>query len=122
MILHIGKTELVISAHSSELTDIILLWRLTFGRSFWTCYSYNEAIVSGTYYTAMIGNHVDFQGRVVVEVGAGTGVLSLFAAQVLKTLWLNILVKKTVNLKQFRVLVQLFHMFETSASLQQTYT
>ncbi|KAG1326255.1 hypothetical protein COCNU_01G001890 [Cocos nucifera] len=40
-----------------------------------------DHVMTGTYYTAIIKNHVDFQGRVVVEVGAGTGILSLFAAQ-----------------------------------------
>ncbi|XP_010914428.1 probable histone-arginine methyltransferase CARM1 [Elaeis guineensis] len=40
-----------------------------------------DHVMTGTYYTAIITNHVDFQGRVVVEVGAGTGILSLFAAQ-----------------------------------------
>ena len=37
---------------------------------------------SGTYYTAVIENRADFTGRVVVDVGAGSGILSLFAAQV----------------------------------------
>ncbi|GFZ08988.1 protein arginine methyltransferase 4A [Actinidia rufa] len=35
----------------------------------------------GTYYAAIIENRADFVGRVVVDVGAGTGILSLFAAQ-----------------------------------------
>lgn len=30
----------------------------------------------------MIENRADFTGRVVVDVGAGSGILSLFAAQV----------------------------------------
>jgi len=38
--------------------------------------------VSGTYYAAVIENREDFIGRVVVDVGAGSGILSLFAAQV----------------------------------------
>lgn len=37
---------------------------------------------SGTYYAAVIENRADFTGRVVVDVGAGSGILSLFAAQV----------------------------------------
>ena len=37
----------------------------------------------GSYYAAVIENQVDFAGRVVVDVGAGSGILSLFAAQVL---------------------------------------
>lgn len=37
---------------------------------------------SGTYYAAVIENRADFMGRVVVDVGAGSGILSLFAAQV----------------------------------------
>jgi len=35
----------------------------------------------GTYYAAVIENHGDFHGKVVVDVGAGSGILSLFAAQ-----------------------------------------
>lgn len=37
----------------------------------------------GTYYAAVIENRADFAGRVVVDVGAGSGILSLFAAQVM---------------------------------------
>lgn len=36
----------------------------------------------GTYFAAVIENRTDFTGRVVVDVGAGSGILSLFAAQV----------------------------------------
>ena len=39
-------------------------------------------IVSGTYHAAVLENRTDFIGRVVVDVGAGSGILSLFAAQV----------------------------------------
>ncbi|KAL4560106.1 hypothetical protein LXL04_032255 [Taraxacum kok-saghyz] len=35
----------------------------------------------GSYYAAVIENQADFAGRVVVDVGAGSGILSLFAAQ-----------------------------------------
>ncbi|KAL5983787.1 Histone-arginine methyltransferase carm1 [Asimina triloba] len=35
----------------------------------------------GTYYAAVIENRADFHGHVVVDVGAGSGILSLFAAQ-----------------------------------------
>ena len=38
--------------------------------------------VPGTYYAAVIENRADFFGRVVVDVGAGSGILSFFAAQV----------------------------------------
>lgn len=38
--------------------------------------------ISGSYYAAVIENRVDFNGRIVVDVGAGSGILSLFAAQV----------------------------------------
>jgi type I protein arginine methyltransferase len=43
-------------------------------------------IVLGTYYAAVIENRADFTGRVVVDVGAGSGILSLFAAQVARHL------------------------------------
>lgn len=42
----------------------------------------NKIYVSGTYYAAVMENRVDFIDRVVVDVGAGSGILSLFAAQV----------------------------------------
>ncbi|GLC53802.1 hypothetical protein PLESTB_000788800, partial [Pleodorina starrii] len=35
---------------------------------------------TGTYYTAILGNPDDFRGRTVLDVGAGSGILSLFAA------------------------------------------
>ncbi|PHT33126.1 putative histone-arginine methyltransferase CARM1 [Capsicum baccatum] len=40
-----------------------------------------DFVRTGTYYSAVIENRVDFIGRVVVDVGAGSGILSLFAAQ-----------------------------------------
>ncbi|MCO5555341.1 hypothetical protein L7F22_008887 [Adiantum nelumboides] len=40
-----------------------------------------DYVRTGTYYAAVLENFVDFQGRVVVDVGAGSGILSLFAAQ-----------------------------------------
>lgn len=53
---------------SSITPSLNLTWRLYF---------------SGSYYAAVIENQADFAGRVVVDVGAGSGILSLFAAQVL---------------------------------------
>ena len=41
-----------------------------------------DATRTGTYYWAIMNNRQDFEGKVVVDVGAGTGILSLFAAQV----------------------------------------
>nr|GME17866.1 probable histone-arginine methyltransferase 1.3 [Ipomoea batatas] len=41
-----------------------------------------DYVRTGTYYAAVIENRSDFNGRVVVDVGAGSGILSLFAAQV----------------------------------------
>ncbi|XP_027902937.1 probable histone-arginine methyltransferase 1.4 isoform X2 [Vigna unguiculata] len=40
-----------------------------------------DYVRTGTYYAAVIENRSDFMGRVVVDVGAGSGILSLFAAQ-----------------------------------------
>jgi histone-arginine methyltransferase CARM1 len=40
-----------------------------------------DYVRTGTYYAAVIENHADFHGKVVVDVGAGSGILSLFAAQ-----------------------------------------
>ncbi|EEF45534.1 probable histone-arginine methyltransferase 1.3 [Ricinus communis] len=40
-----------------------------------------DYVRTGTYYAAVIENRSDFFGRVVVDVGAGSGILSLFAAQ-----------------------------------------
>ncbi|KAG0561597.1 hypothetical protein KC19_9G076700 [Ceratodon purpureus] len=40
-----------------------------------------DYVRTGTYYAAVIENHVDFHDKVVVDVGAGSGILSLFAAQ-----------------------------------------
>ncbi|GJS59032.1 probable histone-arginine methyltransferase 1.3 [Tanacetum coccineum] len=40
-----------------------------------------DYVRTGSYYAAVIENQVDFAGRVVVDVGAGSGILSLFAAQ-----------------------------------------
>jgi type I protein arginine methyltransferase len=36
---------------------------------------------TGRYRQAIVGNRSDFEGRTVLDVGAGTGILSLFAAQ-----------------------------------------
>ncbi|KAJ4817249.1 Histone-arginine methyltransferase CARM1 [Rhynchospora pubera] len=40
-----------------------------------------DFVRTGTYYAAVLENKSDFEGRVVVDVGAGSGILSLFAAQ-----------------------------------------
>ncbi|CAI0467440.1 unnamed protein product [Linum tenue] len=40
-----------------------------------------DYVRTGTYYAAVMENRADFFGRVVVDVGAGSGILSLFAAQ-----------------------------------------
>ncbi|XP_058203215.1 probable histone-arginine methyltransferase 1.3 isoform X3 [Rhododendron vialii] len=40
-----------------------------------------DYVRTGTFYAAIIENRADFVGRVVVDVGAGSGILSLFAAQ-----------------------------------------
>lgn len=40
-----------------------------------------DYIRTGTYWSAILENAPDFQGKVVMDVGAGSGILSLFAAQ-----------------------------------------
>ncbi|XP_048497405.1 probable histone-arginine methyltransferase 1.3 [Beta vulgaris subsp. vulgaris] len=40
-----------------------------------------DYVRTGTYFAAVMENRVDFNGKVVVDVGAGSGILSLFAAQ-----------------------------------------
>eukprot|EP00854_Cymbomonas_tetramitiformis_P032681 gene32681-41567_t len=40
-----------------------------------------DQVRTGIYYHAILENHADFQGKVVVDVGAGSGILSLFAVQ-----------------------------------------
>ncbi|GAB2295232.1 Probable histone-arginine methyltransferase 1.4 [Dionaea muscipula] len=40
-----------------------------------------DYVRTGTYYAAVMENRIDFFDRVVVDVGAGSGILSLFAAQ-----------------------------------------
>ena len=40
-----------------------------------------DYVRTGTYYAAVLENRADFVGRVVIDVGAGSGILSLFAAQ-----------------------------------------
>lgn len=45
----------------------------------WLMQDYNR---TGTYYQAIACNRPDFEGKVVMDVGAGSGILSLFAAQV----------------------------------------
>ncbi|KAJ8441709.1 hypothetical protein Cgig2_019096 [Carnegiea gigantea] len=40
-----------------------------------------DYVRTGTYYAAVMENRADFSGQVVVDVGAGSGILSLFAAQ-----------------------------------------
>ncbi|KAI7726462.1 hypothetical protein M8C21_018352, partial [Ambrosia artemisiifolia] len=39
-----------------------------------------DYVRTGCYYAAVMENQADFAGRVVVDVGAGSGILSLFAA------------------------------------------
>ena len=40
-----------------------------------------DVVRTDTYRRAIVGNADDFRGKVVLDVGAGTGILSFFAAQ-----------------------------------------
>eukprot|EP00906_Rhabdomonas_costata_P020324 RCo029558 len=40
----------------------------------------NDTVRTGTYHQAILGNRAAFEGKVVMDVGCGTGVLALFAA------------------------------------------
>ena len=40
-----------------------------------------DEVRTNHYRQAILGNPVDFQGKIVMDVGAGSGILSLFAAQ-----------------------------------------
>ena len=42
---------------------------------------YQDYIRTGTYQRAILSNVSDFKGKVVLDVGAGSGILSFFAAQ-----------------------------------------
>lgn len=50
-----------------------------------------DLVRTGTYQRAMLENHADFKDAVVLDVGAGTGILSHFALQAgaRKVWWLN---------------------------------
>jgi histone-arginine methyltransferase CARM1 len=39
-----------------------------------------DAVRTGTYFTAILENCADFKDKVVMDVGAGSGILSFFAA------------------------------------------
>lgn len=41
-----------------------------------------DYVRTGAYYSAIIENRSDFEGKIVMDVGAGSGILSHFAAQV----------------------------------------
>jgi type I protein arginine methyltransferase len=45
------------------------------------CCSNSLPVETGTYQTAILENRADFEGKVVMDVGAGSGILSLFAVQ-----------------------------------------
>ena len=80
-----GQTALLRQAHRSWLLSGQLLTVL---RQLWgACRAVEppalqDYVRTGTYYAAILENAADFEGKVVMDVGAGSGILSLFAAQV----------------------------------------
>ncbi len=41
-----------------------------------------DSVRTSTYHRAIMDNQVDFKGKIVMDVGAGSGILSFFAAMV----------------------------------------
>jgi ribosomal protein L11 methylase PrmA len=39
-----------------------------------------DEVRTNHYRNAILGNKIDFQGKIVMDVGAGSGILSIFAA------------------------------------------
>lgn len=46
-----------------------------------SCPHFQDYIRTGTYQRAILSNMSDFRDKIVLDVGAGSGILSFFAAQ-----------------------------------------
>lgn len=40
-----------------------------------------DYVRTGTYYSSILNNRIDFENKTIMDVGAGSGILSLFATQ-----------------------------------------
>lgn len=57
------------------------LWKSSIKCKLFFCYFSQDYIRTGTYQRAILSNMSDFKDKIILDVGAGSGILSFFAAQ-----------------------------------------